>query len=88
MKSKVFSGNKLFFLVATHGLPLDIAVGKITNEGHVIDWATFIDAAWAGGWTGPRINIAISTAVREAVDEETATEIITRVKLYLLSKVV
>lgn len=88
MKNNLFSGDKLFFLVATHGLPLDIAVGKIFNAGFTIDWVGFIDAALAGGWQPRRILTAIECSALEAIsDNDYCHEVIVRVKLYLINKV-
>lgn len=84
----LFAGDKLFFLVATHGVPLDIAVGKIFNAGFIIDWTGFIDAALAGGWQPRRILTAIECSALEAIsDADYCNEVIIRVKLHLINKV-
>lgn len=47
----MFCGRTLFEMKATHGLPLDFALDRIINEeGFVVDWVAFIDAARRNKW--------------------------------------
>jgi len=85
--SKVFSGEKLFELKATHGLPLDVSLSEImVKAGHRVNWPEFLETARKNGrWdfqTIPDIEVALMDA---EVDRLIASEIVARCKEWVVA---
>lgn len=53
----------IFSLVGTHGVPLEIVLYKLKNEGLVADWVDYIKSALADGHNLGTIKARISAAV-------------------------
>ncbi len=82
----IFSGEKLFNLKATHGLPLDFAVDRIFERGYVVGWPDFIEAARHNKWYDYQTYEAISHAVADAMlQKETQEAILAGCRLYIMS---
>ena len=62
----LFDGALLFSLKATHGLPLDFAVGRIFDEDFAVDWVEFVKAARRNGWLDAQIFDAVRYALLDA----------------------
>ncbi len=62
-KMKVYSGQAIFLLVDTHGLPLDIINMMLREQGDIFRADEFIEVAKKGGWPDKRIlNTMISAS--------------------------
>ncbi len=82
----IFSGEKLFNLKATHGLPLDFAVDRIFERGYVVGWPDFIEAARLNKWYDYQTYEAISHAVADAMlPKESQEAILAGCRLYIMS---
>ena len=82
----IFSGEKLFNLKATHGLPLDFAVDRIFERGYVVGWPDFIEAARHNKWYDYQTYEAISHAVADAMlQKDTQAAILAGCRLYIMS---
>lgn len=54
-KQQFFSGEKLFQLYDTHGLPLEVSIEKILDSKILINWRQFILTAAKAGWGNKKI---------------------------------
>ncbi len=46
----IVSGRWVFKLMDTHGLPLDIILDRLREEGKIMNTTQFIEAALKAGW--------------------------------------
>lgn len=83
---KLFPGETLFNLKATHGLPLDIALGRILiTERIMISWDGYINEARRNNRWDFQIYEEIATALQDAViPKGTARAILRRVRTYMM----
>ena len=82
----VYSGAKVFELKATHGIPFDITFGRLINAGIAIDWVDFIETARTNKWCDFQTYDAIRVGLFDAcIDIHIITNILNRVKLYIMS---
>ena len=86
MNPSVFSGQKLFELKATHGMPLGPAIDRIINvEGLAISWADFLASARTNGWYDFQTMEAVEAGLGDAgVDRTIRDEILQRFKLLIM----
>lgn len=70
VKDSFFSGEKLFQLYDTHGLPLEIAIENILNEGKKINWAQYILTATKAGWSKNKISNTVFYALDDVKGHE------------------
>ena len=59
-----------FDLVATHGVPLELVVRYIHDQGHMPDWTGFIQQSVEHGWHRERTINRLESAVREVYGDE------------------
>lgn len=83
---KMFRGDVLFELKATHGFPLDFALDRIiSQEGMAVDWVAFIEAARKNKWWDFQTYEAIDHAMVDAmITKDSRKAILDRFKLYVL----
>jgi alanyl-tRNA synthetase len=63
---KQISGELLFKLKATHGLPLDMALDRIIEHKVSVEWPSFIEAARADGWPDWKTYYALKYGLQDA----------------------
>ena len=82
----VFSGEKLFELKTTHGLPLDFVLARVMNElGMRVSWVDFIEAARKNGWWDfQTYDVMCHALVDAGIPRDTIEEIKKRFQLYVL----
>lgn len=84
--SKLFPGDRLFELKATHGVPLDVSISAILNKGKNISWVPFIDQARKNKmWDFQTIELMTQSLEDAGVDPDYKTGVISRAKLYILN---
>lgn len=66
---QIFPESRLFELKATHGLPLEVAIDRISEDGFSIDWCGFIDCARLNGWYDFRTLKLIEQALNDCLIE-------------------
>ena len=83
---KIFPGDKLFNLKATHGLPLEVALERIiVQEEMCVSWDKFIEEARRNHRWDFQTLEEITVALQDAfVKKEITQSIIEHVKLYML----
>ena len=59
---KVIDGRKVFELIETRGLPLDIIAAMCDNKGYKIDWYKLIWIMYSENWTENTIRNTINLA--------------------------
>lgn len=87
MSPALFPGARLFAMKDSRGFPLEFALDRIINdEGMVVEWPGFIDAARAAGWWDFQTIEVMTHALQDAgVDRAMADGIVQRAQLYMLS---
>jgi len=63
---KFFDGAILFNLYAEHGLPLEMSLMRIDQEGKTVNWPLFIQEATKNGWSLKKTYTTIIAGVRDA----------------------
>lgn len=82
----IYSGDKLFNLKATHGVPLDIALSALLDQNIRVNWVEFIDTARRNKWWDFQTLEAITDALEDAGYARNDIHNITiRVKAYMLA---
>ena len=83
---KMFRGDVLFELKATHGFPLDFALDRIINQKLMaVDWVDFIEAARRNKWWDFQIYETVDHALIDAmIEKETRSSILSRLKSYVV----
>lgn len=66
MQSQI-SGEVLFKLSDTHGLPIEIATEEILKKGLLINWHEYCLAAAKAGWSNKKIKEKIKSAMQDLV---------------------
>ncbi|WP_455886941.1 hypothetical protein [Pseudomonas rustica] len=86
MNIKTFSGARLFYLKATHGIPLGPAIDRIINtEGLAITWYDFLASARNNGWYDFQTIEAVESGLSDAgVDRAMRDEILQRFKVLIM----
>jgi hypothetical protein len=84
---RMFRGDVLFELKATHGFPLDFALDRIINdECMAVDWPAFIDAARKNKWWDFQIYETLCHAMVDAMlPRDMQDAIRTRFQRYVLA---
>lgn len=84
---RIFPGDDLFKLKATHGLPLDFALDKIINEfGMAVSWVEFIEEARRCGWWDFQTFDEIDHSMADAmIPREMQTAIKQRFRMYVVT---
>lgn len=62
-----FSGEVLFKLSDTHGLPIEIATEEILKKGLLINWREYCLAAANAGWSNRKIKEKIKSAMQDLI---------------------
>lgn len=83
--TKLFPGDKLFQLKATHGIPLEISLENLTRRSMVVDWVGFINEARLSGWYDFQTLEVIQNALADVFDRDYREAITLRLKRYILS---
>ena len=76
------SGEFLFKLSDTHGLPIEIATEKMLEKGLTINWFEFVQAAQNAGWKNRKIKEKIKSAMQDLIGHDDYKEgLLERLKL-------
>jgi hypothetical protein len=59
--------NEIFTLYDTHGLPLDVILGILTDWKILPDWVALYKDALKAGWSSKRALIWIESGVRDSL---------------------
>lgn len=71
----------VFDLISTRGLPLDMVIEELCNQGIVIDWFDFYESSIKGGWKPNTAITKIQSSVGDILGEKEGNEIIKRLKI-------
>jgi len=83
MTNLMISGEFLFKLSDTHGLPIEVATQEILEKGHSINWFEFIKSAEKAGWKKRKIIEKIKSAMQDLIGfDEYKDGLLTRLELY------
>lgn len=77
-------GN-IFWLTDTHGLPLEIILDFLRNNGMVPSWPDYIDRAIKAKWNLSNTITKILHAVSDTYGPACAAEVESRIRLYIVS---
>lgn len=66
MQSQI-SGEVLFKLSDTHGLPIEIATEEILKRGLLINWYEYCLTAAKAGWSNKKIKEKIKSATQDLI---------------------
>lgn len=83
--TKLFPGDKLFQLKATHGIPLEISLENLTRASMVVEWELFIKEARTSGWYDFQTLEVIQNALEDVFDRDTQEAVILRIKRFIMS---
>lgn len=82
----MYSGDKLFNLKATHGVPLDVSLSALLDKNIRVNWVEFIDTARLNKWWDYQTLEAITDALEDAGYVRNDIHNITlRVKKYMMT---
>jgi hypothetical protein len=80
------AGAFLFLLKDTHGLPIDMALDRIIERGHSVEWPSFIEAARENGWPDFRTFGALEHGIQDAfISANTKDAILCGTKRYMMA---
>lgn len=78
------SGELLFKISDTHGLPVEIAVEKLLEKNIQIDWFRFCLTAANAGWSNKKIKEKIKSAMQDLIGyDEYKNGLLERIDLLL-----
>lgn len=78
------SGELLFKISDTHGLPIEIAVEKLLEKNIQIDWFQYCLAAANAGWSNRKIKEKINSAMQDLIGhDEYKIGLLQRIRLLL-----
>lgn len=68
----------VFSLYETHGIPLDIILGGIQEQGALVDWGDFYEAALASGMKHNSIVSKLADAISDTYGQATSDVVLAR----------
>lgn len=83
MPYQLVDGAAVWRLSATHGLPLELALSLLADDGRIPTWDRLLDAAAADGAHIPRLGRRLQDVISDAYAPEDAAEIRRRLTLLL-----
>lgn len=81
---KLFPGERLFQLKATHGVPLEISLENLTRASMVVEWEGFIEEARLSGWYDFQTLEVVQNALEDVFDRTDQEAILLRLKRFIL----
>lgn len=84
--TRVVNGSRIFKLVESVGLPLDIILLELEKENIIIDWIQFYETGLKSNWTSKKIFEKIEVALIDVGNKGRALEILKRLKYYIMNR--
>lgn len=75
-----------FPLVNSEGIPLEVLLGKLRDEGLVPDWPDFIEEAIRHGWNLGSLRTRIETSTGDVYGPDHRDEVIKRFDEYVRTR--
>jgi alanyl-tRNA synthetase len=82
----VVNGSKIFKIMESVGLPLDIILYELKNNDLIVDWIDFYETALKSNWTIKTLFDRLEPALSDVYDKDMSEGILKRLKYYIMEQ--